>query len=160
MQQLQQHLQDLQRSELQRKEQQLADLVAQQRAALLQWEHQLTERLHQLQQQQVDLSRREQDLTERQHQLQQQQADLNCMEQQQARIHTLAPQLHNLQQELKAQQVAKVQREVQQQQTDLLLHKQQVEKQHLAYLQAISNNHPLPDPSPCSRAKLASPLQG
>ncbi|KAJ9519997.1 hypothetical protein QJQ45_014729 [Haematococcus lacustris] len=111
MQQLQQQLQDLQRSELQRKEQQLADLVAQQRAALLQWEHQLTERQHQLQHQQVDLSRREQDLTERQHQLQQQQADLNSMEQQQARIHTLAPQLHNLQQELKAQQVAEVQRE-------------------------------------------------
>ncbi|KAJ9514689.1 hypothetical protein QJQ45_028428, partial [Haematococcus lacustris] len=48
MQQLQQQLQDLQRSELQRKEQQLADLVAQQGAALLQWEHQLTERQHQL----------------------------------------------------------------------------------------------------------------
>ncbi|KAJ9533426.1 hypothetical protein QJQ45_026505 [Haematococcus lacustris] len=79
MQQLQQQLQDLQRSELQRKEQQLADLVAQQGAALLQWEHQLTERQHQLQQQQVDLSRREQALTERKHQLQQQQADLMAM---------------------------------------------------------------------------------
>ncbi|KAJ9519287.1 hypothetical protein QJQ45_023086 [Haematococcus lacustris] len=88
MQQLQQQLQDLQRSELQRKEQQLADLVAQQGAALLQWEHQLTERQHQLQQQQVDLSRREQALTERKHQLQQQQADLNSREQQQARIQT------------------------------------------------------------------------
>ncbi|KAJ9520188.1 hypothetical protein QJQ45_030107, partial [Haematococcus lacustris] len=124
MQQLQQQLQDLQRSELQRKEQQLADLVAQQRAALLQWEHQLTQRQHQLQQQQVDLSRREQDLTERKFQ--------------------------SLQQELKAQQVA----EEQQQQTDLLLNKQQMEKQPLAYLQAISNNHPLPDPSPCSRTRL------
>ncbi|KAJ9533732.1 hypothetical protein QJQ45_026814 [Haematococcus lacustris] len=86
--------------ERQRKEQQLADLVAQQRAALLQCEHQLTERQHQLQQQQVDLSRREQDLTERQHQLQQQQADLNSREQQ-ARIQTLAQQLHSLQQELR-----------------------------------------------------------
>ncbi|KAJ9510721.1 hypothetical protein QJQ45_027630 [Haematococcus lacustris] len=101
MQQLQQQLQDLQRSELQRKEQQLADLVAQQGAALLQWEHQLTERQHQLQQQQVDLSRREQALTERKHQLQQQQADLNSREQQQARIQTLTQQLHSLQQELK-----------------------------------------------------------
>ncbi|KAJ9512374.1 hypothetical protein QJQ45_012846 [Haematococcus lacustris] len=91
MQQLQQQLQDLQRSELQRKEQQLADLVAQQRAALLQWEHQLTERQHQLQQQQVDLSRREQDLTERKHQLQQQQADLDSREQQQAMHKTLVP---------------------------------------------------------------------
>ncbi|KAJ9533161.1 hypothetical protein QJQ45_018252, partial [Haematococcus lacustris] len=126
MQQLQQQLQDLQRSELQRKEQQLADLVAQQRAALLQWEHQLTEREHQLQQQQVDLSRREQDLTERKHQLHQQQADLDSREQQQARIQTLTQQLHSLQQELKAQQVAEVQREVQQQ-TDLLLNKQQME---------------------------------
>ncbi|GFH19811.1 hypothetical protein HaLaN_16829 [Haematococcus lacustris] len=36
----------------------------------------------------------------------------------------------------------------------------EVEKQPLAYLQAISNNHPLPDPSPCSRTRLASPLQG
>ncbi|KAJ9522062.1 hypothetical protein QJQ45_005112 [Haematococcus lacustris] len=105
MQQLQQQLQDLQRSELQRKEQQLADLVAQQRAALLQWEHQLIERQHQLQQQQVDLSRREQDLTERKQQQQQQQADLNSREQQQARIQTLTQQLHSLQQELKAQQV-------------------------------------------------------
>ncbi|KAJ9534776.1 hypothetical protein QJQ45_017202 [Haematococcus lacustris] len=127
MQQLQQQLQDLQRSELQRKEQQLADLVAQQRAALLQWEHQLTQRQHQLQQQQVDLSRREQDLTERKFQ--------------------------SLQQELKAQQVAEEQRLMQQQQTDLLLNKQQMEKQPLAYLQAISNNHPLPDPSPCSRTR-------
>ncbi|KAJ9533747.1 hypothetical protein QJQ45_026797 [Haematococcus lacustris] len=154
MQQLQQQLQDLQRSELQRKEQQLADLVAQQRAALLQWEHQLTQRQHQLQQQQVDLSRREQDLTERKHQLQQQQAHLDSREQQQARTQTLTQQLHSLQQELKAQQVAEEQREVQQQQqTDLLLNKQQMEKQPLAYLQAISNNHPLPDPSPCSRTR-------
>ncbi|KAJ9525583.1 hypothetical protein QJQ45_003309 [Haematococcus lacustris] len=169
MQHLQQQLQDLQRSELQRKEQQLADLEAQQRAALLQWEQQLIERQHQLEQQQADLSRREQDLTERQHQLQQQQADLDSREQQQARIQTLPQQLHSLQQELKAQQVAEVQRVVQQQllqhllqqqQADLLLMQQQVEKQHLAYLQAISNNHPLPDPSPCSRAKLPSPLQG
>ncbi|KAJ9508709.1 hypothetical protein QJQ45_028003, partial [Haematococcus lacustris] len=115
MQQLQQQLQDLQRSELQRKEQQLADLVAQQRAALLQWEHQLTQRQHQLQQQQVDLSRREQDLTERKHQLQHQQAHLDSREQQQARTQTLTQQLHSLQQELKAQQVAEEQREVQQQ---------------------------------------------
>ncbi|KAJ9518159.1 hypothetical protein QJQ45_010097 [Haematococcus lacustris] len=110
MQHLQQQLQDLQRSELQRKEQQLADLEAQQRAALLQWEQQLIERQHQLEQQQADLSRREQDLTERQHQLQQQQADLDSREQQQARIQTLPQQLHSLQQELKAQQVAEVQR--------------------------------------------------
>ncbi|KAJ9523427.1 hypothetical protein QJQ45_005335 [Haematococcus lacustris] len=89
MQHLQQQLQDLQRSELQRKEQQLADSVAQQRSALLQWEQQLTERQHQLEQQQADLSRREQDLTERQHQLQQQQADLDSREQQQARLQTL-----------------------------------------------------------------------
>ncbi|GFH23719.1 hypothetical protein HaLaN_21375 [Haematococcus lacustris] len=129
MQHLQQQLQDLQRSELTRKEQQHADSVAQQRAALLQWEQQLIERQHQLEQQQADLSRREQALTERQHQLQQQQADLDSREQQQARIQTLPQQFHSLQQELKAQQ-------------------------------AISNNHPLPDPSPCSRAKLASPLQG
>ncbi|KAJ9526171.1 hypothetical protein QJQ45_009633 [Haematococcus lacustris] len=115
MQHLQQQLQDLQRSELQRKEQQLADLEAQQRAALLQWEQQLIERQHQLEQQQADLSRREQDLTERQHQLQQQQADLDSREQQQARIQTLPQQLHSLQQELKAQQVAEVQRVVQQQ---------------------------------------------
>ncbi|KAJ9524772.1 hypothetical protein QJQ45_024394, partial [Haematococcus lacustris] len=139
MQQLQQQLQDLQRSELQRKEQQLADLVAQQRAALLQWEHQLTQRQHQLQQQQVDLSRREQDLTERKHQLQQQQAHLDSREQQQARTQTLTQQLHSLQQQLKAQQVAQ---------------HQQMEKQPLAYLQAISNNHPLPDPSPCSRTRM------
>ncbi|KAJ9504567.1 hypothetical protein QJQ45_030542 [Haematococcus lacustris] len=115
MQQLQQQLQDIQRSELQRKEQQLADLVAQQRAALLQWEQQPTERHHQLQQQQADLSRREQDLTERQRQLQQQQADLDSREQQQARIQTLPQQLHSFQQELEAQKVAEVQRVVQQQ---------------------------------------------
>ncbi|KAJ9531320.1 hypothetical protein QJQ45_006768 [Haematococcus lacustris] len=123
MQHLQQQLQDLQRSELHRKEQQLADSVAQQRSDLLQWEQQLTERQHQLEQQQADLSRREQELTERQHQLQQQQADLDSREQQQARIQTLPQQLHSLQQEL-----------LQQQQADLLLMQQQVEKQHLAYL--------------------------
>ncbi|KAJ9518027.1 hypothetical protein QJQ45_004315 [Haematococcus lacustris] len=106
---------DPQHRELQRKEQQLADLESQQRAALLQWEQQLIELQHQLEQQQADLSRREQDLTERQHQLQQQQADLDSREQQQARIQTLPQQLHSLQQELKAQQVAEVQRVVQQQ---------------------------------------------
>ncbi|KAJ9507488.1 hypothetical protein QJQ45_006485 [Haematococcus lacustris] len=42
LQQLQQQLQDLQRSELQRKEQQLAVLVVKQQAAVRQWEQQLT----------------------------------------------------------------------------------------------------------------------
>ncbi|GFH12501.1 hypothetical protein HaLaN_08205 [Haematococcus lacustris] len=69
----------------------------------------------------------------------------NCANVQKAREVT-AQQLHSLQQELKAQQVAEVQRVVQHQHAALLL-MQQVEKQHLAYLQAISNNHPLPDPS-------------
>ncbi|KAJ9509976.1 hypothetical protein QJQ45_011426 [Haematococcus lacustris] len=104
LQQLQQQLQDLQRGELQRKEQQLADLVAQQQAALLQWEQQLIEQQQQLQQQQADLRRREQDLTERHHQLQQQQADLrrrekdlverqHQLQQQQADLHSREQQL-------------------------------------------------------------------
>ncbi|KAJ9520009.1 hypothetical protein QJQ45_029952, partial [Haematococcus lacustris] len=116
-------------ADLQHREQQLADnqrlqqlqqqvdLVAQQQAALLQWEH-IIEQQQQLQQHQADLLRREQDLTERQHQLQQQQADLHSREQQlteqrlllqqhqeqlieqQARIQPSQQQLHRLQQQL------------------------------------------------------------
>ncbi|KAJ9530528.1 hypothetical protein QJQ45_012536 [Haematococcus lacustris] len=81
LQQLRQQLQDLQRSELQRKEQQLAVLVMKQQAALRQWEQQLTgqqqqlqqqlrEQQQQLDQQQADLHLREQQVTEQQHQLQ------------------------------------------------------------------------------------------
>ncbi|KAJ9513581.1 hypothetical protein QJQ45_006153 [Haematococcus lacustris] len=44
--QLQQQLQDLQRSELQRKEQQLAVLVVKQQAAVRQWEQQVTGQQH------------------------------------------------------------------------------------------------------------------
>ncbi|KAJ9524515.1 hypothetical protein QJQ45_019587, partial [Haematococcus lacustris] len=69
LQQLQQQLQDLQRTELQRKEQQLADWAAQQQAALVHWERQLTEQQQQLQQQQADLNKREQDLTGLLHEL-------------------------------------------------------------------------------------------
>ncbi|KAJ9512684.1 hypothetical protein QJQ45_018798, partial [Haematococcus lacustris] len=43
-----------------------------------------------------------------------------------------------------------------QQQADLLLNKQHVEKQQLAYLQVISNNHPLPDPSPSGVPNMGS----
>ncbi|KAJ9520716.1 hypothetical protein QJQ45_007582 [Haematococcus lacustris] len=106
LQQLQQQLQDLKWGELQRKEQQLAGLVAQQQAAMLQWE------------QQADLSRREQELTERHHQLQQQQSDLQSKEQQltehrmlterQAHFQSLQHQLYRLQQQLEAQKVAEV----------------------------------------------------
>ncbi|KAJ9510324.1 hypothetical protein QJQ45_015787 [Haematococcus lacustris] len=137
LQQLQQQLQDLQRGELQRKEQQLADLVAQQQAALLQWEQHLAEQQQQLQQQQADLRRREQDLTERHHQLQQQQAHLrrrekdlverqHQLQQQQADLHSREQQL--TEQRLLTEQQARIQ-SLQQQ-----LHRlpQQLEAQNVA----------------------------
>ncbi|KAJ9525698.1 hypothetical protein QJQ45_003472 [Haematococcus lacustris] len=97
---LQQQLHDLQRGELQRKEQQLADLVAQQRAALLRREQDLTERQQQLQQQHADLHSKEQQLFEQ------------CqLTEQQARIQTLQQQLHRLQQQEEARRGAEVQRE-------------------------------------------------
>ncbi|KAJ9533489.1 hypothetical protein QJQ45_026564, partial [Haematococcus lacustris] len=75
MQQLQQQLQDLQRGELQRKEQQLADLVA------------LQEEQHQQQQQQ--LQQLQQQLTEKQQQLEQQQADMRRSEQEHTELHRM-----------------------------------------------------------------------
>ncbi|KAJ9528025.1 hypothetical protein QJQ45_005707 [Haematococcus lacustris] len=129
LQTLQQHLQDLQRDELQRKEQQ----VAQQLAAVLQREQQLTEQQQQLQ---ADLHLREQEVAEQQHQLQQQQADLHLREQQvaeqqqQADLHLREQQVAEQQQQadlhLREQQVAE-----QQQQADMHLREQQVaEQQH------------------------------
>ncbi|KAJ9510753.1 hypothetical protein QJQ45_027610 [Haematococcus lacustris] len=127
LQTLQQHLQDLQRDELQRKEQQ----VAQQLAAVLQREQQLTEQQQQLQ---ADLHLREQEVAEQQHQLQQQQADLHLREQQvaeqqqQADLHLREQQVAEQQQQadlhLREQQVAE-----QQQQADLHLREQQVAEQ-------------------------------
>ncbi|KAJ9518415.1 hypothetical protein QJQ45_018436, partial [Haematococcus lacustris] len=92
LQQLQQQLQDLQRSELQRKEQQLAVLVVKQQAAVRQWEQQLTGQQQQLQQQ----------LREQQQQLDQQQADLHLRELQ----HQVQQQLHMLQQVIQQLQEA------------------------------------------------------
>ncbi|KAJ9526958.1 hypothetical protein QJQ45_025334 [Haematococcus lacustris] len=111
LQQLQQQLHDLQRGELQRKEQQLADLVAlqeeqhqQQQQQLQQLQQQLTEKQQQLEQQQADMRRREQEHTELQHQLQQQQAQLSQREQDLTeRQHQLQQQQANL--HLKEQQL-------------------------------------------------------
>ncbi|KAJ9528790.1 hypothetical protein QJQ45_000019 [Haematococcus lacustris] len=104
LQQREQQLADNQRlnsseMNIKRKEQQEAELVAQQLAALQQREQQVAEQQHQLQQQQTDLQQREQQVAEQQHQLQQQQTDLQQRE----------------------QQVAEQQHQLQQQQTDLFL---------------------------------------
>ncbi|KAJ9513601.1 hypothetical protein QJQ45_006093 [Haematococcus lacustris] len=147
LQTLQQHLQDLQRDELQRKEQQ----VAQQLAAVLQREQQLTEQQQQLQ---ADLHLREQEVAEQQHQLQQQQADLHLREQQvaeqqqQADLHLREQQVAEQQQQadlhLREQQVAE-----QQQQADLHLREQQVAEQqqqadmHLREQQVAEQQHHL-----------------
>ncbi|KAJ9527546.1 hypothetical protein QJQ45_025820 [Haematococcus lacustris] len=127
LQTLQQHLQDLQRDELQRKEQQ----VAQQLAAVLQREQQLTEQQQQLQ---ADLHLREQEVAEQQHQLQQQQADLHLREQQVAEQQQQAD-LH-----LREQQVAEQQHHLQQQHADMHLREQQVaEQRHMLQLQQQLN---------------------
>ncbi|KAJ9512539.1 hypothetical protein QJQ45_018949, partial [Haematococcus lacustris] len=147
LQTLQQHLQDLQRDELQRKEQQ----VAQQLAAVLQREQQLTEQQQQLQ---ANLHLREQEVAEQQHQLQQQQADLHLREQQvaeqqqQADLHLREQQVAEQQQQadlhLREQQMAE-----QQQQADLHLREQQVAEQqqkadlHLREQQMAEQQHQL-----------------
>ncbi|GFH26335.1 reticulocyte-binding protein 2 homolog a, partial [Haematococcus lacustris] len=179
LQHAQQQMQDIQREEIQRKEQQVVgqqhQLQQQQQADMHLREQQVTEQQHQLQQQQqADMHLREQQVAE-QHQLLQ--ADMHLREKQVAEQQhqlQLQQQLNRLQQQLEAQSGAELQRQVQQQlavqqhllqqqQADLLLKQQHVEKQlqEAAVQQAVSTNHSLLDHPTCSPlvpGSLRSPL--